>query len=138
MKCINCNVEFQGKRADARFCSNRCRALYSKHKRNPLSATTSVKRNLSATVGISATTAQAQPAEIKRTRTVESEAHAPVVQVKPPVQHTNSMKVGYVPPDPKQTIPVAPIPKQRQGIPSRPDNISDSQYNYIKHKAGVM
>jgi hypothetical protein len=41
MKCKQCNSEFEPKRADARFCGKKCRALHAK--RNQLSAT--IKRN---------------------------------------------------------------------------------------------
>ena len=39
MICINCNAEFKSKRADARFCSSKCRTAYS---RKTLSVTKSV------------------------------------------------------------------------------------------------
>lgn len=32
MKCTNCNIEFESKRKDARFCSDNCRVTFSRKK----------------------------------------------------------------------------------------------------------
>ena len=81
MKCEICGKECKG-----RTCSGACRAKLSRRTRT----------------GLNSAQVKAHDNEItERTRTVESEAHAPVVKVKPaPVQHTNPMMIGYEPPEP--------------------------------------
>ena len=118
MKCIECNVEFEGKRADARFCSKRCRALYAKHKRNQLSATTAQAQPLSATASIKRNPVQAQP------------IIATISQAQPAKTEYNLEQ---------QVKPAEIKPKVKAvRLPARPEGISDSQYNYIKMKAGVI